>query len=81
MFGYKTTDQRKGAIRRPESLHADLILVMSACPQDLAPVNAGMPTDCEYEVFDAPSENPITASEASGTVSSNEHSQHLVAAG
>jgi uncharacterized protein YcgI (DUF1989 family) len=32
--------------------HADLILVMSACPQDLAPVNAGMPTDCEYEVFD-----------------------------
>ena len=29
----------------------DLIIVMSACPQDLAPVNAGMPTDCEYEVF------------------------------
>lgn len=23
---------------------------MSACPQDMAPVNAGMPTDCEYVV-------------------------------
>lgn len=27
-----------------------LIIVMSACPQDMAPVNAGMPTDCEYEI-------------------------------
>ncbi|KAK8217516.1 hypothetical protein M8818_001274 [Zalaria obscura] len=26
----------------------DLIIVMSACPQDMAPVNAGMPADCEY---------------------------------
>ncbi len=30
----------------------DLIVVMSACPQDMAPVNAGMPTDCEYQVLD-----------------------------
>ncbi|EXJ87107.1 glucose 1-dehydrogenase [Capronia epimyces CBS 606.96] len=29
---------------------ADLIVVMSACPQDIDPVNAGMPTDCEYQV-------------------------------
>lgn len=27
-----------------------LLIVMSACPQDMAAVNAGMPTDCEYEV-------------------------------
>ncbi|KIW10584.1 hypothetical protein PV08_11548 [Exophiala spinifera] len=31
----------------------DLIIVTSACPQDMAPVNAGMPTDCEYLVSDA----------------------------
>lgn len=31
--------------------HVDLILVMSSCPQDLAPVNSGMPTDCEYEIL------------------------------
>lgn len=30
---------------------ADLILAMSSCPQDMAPVNGGMPTDCEYEVL------------------------------
>ncbi|KIV93054.1 hypothetical protein PV10_04299 [Exophiala mesophila] len=30
--------------------HADLIVVMSACPQDIDPVNAGEPTDCEYRV-------------------------------
>ena len=30
---------------------ADVVIVMSACPQDMAPVNAGMPMDCEYEVF------------------------------
>ncbi|KAJ5736963.1 polysaccharide deacetylase family protein [Penicillium malachiteum] len=30
----------------------DLIVVMSACPQDMAPVNAGMPTDCEYLLSD-----------------------------
>ncbi|PVH85599.1 polysaccharide deacetylase family protein [Cadophora sp. DSE1049] len=28
----------------------DLIIVMSACPQDMAPVNGGMPADCEYEI-------------------------------
>lgn len=31
----------------------DLIIVMSACPQDMAAVNAGMPTDCEYQVTDS----------------------------
>ncbi|KPI42457.1 Peptidoglycan deacetylase [Cyphellophora attinorum] len=29
---------------------ADLIIVTSACPQDIDPVNAGMPTDCEFEI-------------------------------
>lgn len=47
-------------IRHPTSekgqyviLHAevDLVLVMSSCPQDMAPVNAGMPVDCEYEIL------------------------------
>ncbi|KIW03587.1 hypothetical protein, variant [Verruconis gallopava] len=28
----------------------DLIVVMSAFPQDMAPVNGGLPTDCEYYV-------------------------------
>ncbi|KAH8886083.1 glycoside hydrolase/deacetylase [Thozetella sp. PMI_491] len=28
----------------------DLIIVMSSCPQDMAPVNGGMPTDCEYQL-------------------------------
>lgn len=28
----------------------DLIIVMSCCPQDLAPTNAGLPTDCEYTI-------------------------------
>ncbi|KAF3009399.1 hypothetical protein E8E14_009408 [Neopestalotiopsis sp. 37M] len=32
----------------------DLILVMSSCPQDLAPVNAGQPADCAYEIIDGP---------------------------
>ncbi|OAP59631.1 hypothetical protein AYL99_06929 [Fonsecaea erecta] len=42
----------------------DLIVVMSACPQDLAPVNGGMPTDCEYYVSDAGSlvHIPLTVS-------------------
>lgn len=28
----------------------DLIVVMSACPQDMAATNAGMPTDCEFQL-------------------------------
>lgn len=28
----------------------DLIIVMSACPQDIDPVNGGMPADCEYQL-------------------------------
>ena len=31
----------------------DLIIIMSACPQDMAPVNAGMPTDCEYQITES----------------------------
>jgi uncharacterized protein YcgI (DUF1989 family)/peptidoglycan/xylan/chitin deacetylase (PgdA/CDA1 family) len=34
----------------------DLVLVMSACPQDLVPVNgSGGPADCEYEILGASS--------------------------
>lgn len=29
----------------------DLLIVMSSCPQDIDPVNAGMPTDCDYEII------------------------------
>ncbi|KAF7560282.1 hypothetical protein G7046_g3863 [Stylonectria norvegica] len=32
----------------------DLLIVMSSCPQDLAPVNGGIPTDCEYQVSEEP---------------------------
>lgn len=28
----------------------DLVLVMSACPQDMLPVNGGKVTDCHYEI-------------------------------
>ena len=35
-----------------------LIIVMSACPQDMAAVNAGMPTDCEYQVSGAGEQPP-----------------------
>ncbi|KAJ9136742.1 Polysaccharide deacetylase family protein [Pleurostoma richardsiae] len=38
----------------------DLIIVISACPQDLAPVNGGMPTDCEYQLSGA-GEQPAAA--------------------
>lgn len=41
----------------------DLIIVMSACPQDMAPVNGGLPTDCSYQVSgtdSAPSKALIT---------------------
>ncbi|KUJ13708.1 polysaccharide deacetylase family protein [Mollisia scopiformis] len=41
----------------------DLIIVMSSCPQDMAPVNGGMPTDCEYQVIgqtDSSAESQIT---------------------
>lgn len=52
---------------------ADLIIVMSSCPQDLAPVNAGMPMDCEYQIEgasdpQAPSALSITPKGASRRV-------------
>lgn len=39
----------------------DLILVMSACPQDIEPVNGGMPTDCEYRLSGSPPDAPTAA--------------------
>ncbi|OAA60073.1 hypothetical protein ISF_06084 [Cordyceps fumosorosea ARSEF 2679] len=33
---------------------ARLLIVISSCPQDIDPVNAGTPTDCDYEILGAP---------------------------
>ena len=48
----KTPTSEKGEfiVLRAE---VDMIIVMSACPQDLNDVNGGMNTDCEYQVSDA----------------------------
>ena len=43
-----TSEKGQYIVLRAET---DLIIVMSSCPQDLAPVNGGMPTDCEYQVL------------------------------
>ncbi|KAH7325618.1 polysaccharide deacetylase family protein [Stachybotrys elegans] len=43
-----TSERGQFVIMRAER---DLIIAMSSCPQDLAPVNAGMPTDCEYQIL------------------------------
>jgi uncharacterized protein YcgI (DUF1989 family) len=53
-------DHRGGLdIRNPTSekgqyvrfrVERDLVIVMSACPQDMAATNAGMPTDCEFQL-------------------------------
>ncbi|CAK7238433.1 hypothetical protein SEUCBS140593_010683 [Sporothrix eucalyptigena] len=43
-----TSEKGQYVVMRAE---ADLIIVMSSCPQDLAPVNAGQPADCEYQVL------------------------------
>ena len=45
---------------------ADLIIVMSSCPQDMAPVNAGMPMDCEYQIGGAA--EPQSSSAIQGTL-------------
>jgi hypothetical protein len=37
---------------------ADLIVAMSSCPQDIDPVNAGQPADCEY-LISGISESPL----------------------
>lgn len=47
----------------------DLVIVMSACPQDLEPVNGGGPTDCEFEVRDA-SGATVSATSSSAVVPS-----------
>lgn len=39
----------------------DLVVVMSACPQDMASTNAGKPTDCEYDIYG--SDNNIIAAD------------------
>lgn len=43
-----------------------LIIVISSCPQDIDPVNAGMPTDCEYQIDGqtAPSSLPMRIAKA-----------------
>ncbi|KAI1409878.1 glycoside hydrolase/deacetylase [Hypoxylon sp. FL1857] len=43
-----TSERGQYVVLRAET---DLVIVISSCPQDMAPVNAGMPADCEYEVF------------------------------
>ena len=40
----------------------DVVVVMSACPQDMVPVNAGGPMDCAYEVLDEPGQTAATPS-------------------
>ncbi|KAH8703574.1 polysaccharide deacetylase family protein [Talaromyces proteolyticus] len=50
--------------------HSDLILVMSSCPQDIEQVNAGMPTDCEYDILTTlPGTGAIPTSENFGITS------------
>ncbi|KAL1887608.1 hypothetical protein Sste5346_010109 [Sporothrix stenoceras] len=49
-----TSDMGQYVVMRAE---ADLIIVMSSCPQDIDPVNAGEPADCEYQVLDGETES------------------------
>ncbi|OAA59753.1 polysaccharide deacetylase family protein [Niveomyces insectorum RCEF 264] len=50
--------------------NADLVVVMSACPQDMAPVNDGQPTDCEYAIFeDEACSVPVAAATTSTAIS------------
>jgi len=44
-----TSEKGQYVVLRAE---ADLIIVMSSCPQDMTPINAGQPADLEYAVFD-----------------------------
>lgn len=54
-----TSSRGQYVVMKAES---DLVVVMSSCPQDMAPVNAGMPEDCEYEVFyDAACHQPTSS--------------------
>ncbi|KAI1761485.1 polysaccharide deacetylase family protein [Hypoxylon sp. FL1150] len=43
-----TSEKGQYVVLRAET---DLAIIMSSCPQDIAPVNAGEPADCEYEIF------------------------------
>lgn len=55
-----TSEKGQFVVFRAET---DLVIVMSACPQDMAPVNDGMPTDCEFEIY-ADAECKTLASDA-----------------
>jgi uncharacterized protein YcgI (DUF1989 family) len=44
-----TSDKGQYVILRAE---ADLVVVMSACPQDMVNVNGEGPADCEYRVIE-----------------------------
>ncbi|KAH7494215.1 hypothetical protein FOMA001_g2090 [Fusarium oxysporum f. sp. matthiolae] len=46
-----TSDKGQYVILRAE---ADLVVVMSACPQDMVNVNGDGPADCEYRVIEEP---------------------------
>ncbi|RFU34252.1 hypothetical protein B7463_g2067, partial [Scytalidium lignicola] len=46
---------------------ADVVVIMSACPQDMAPVNAGEPADCAFEVFDPKAPTQTDTSVATST--------------
>ncbi|KAJ5298544.1 uncharacterized protein N7443_006664 [Penicillium atrosanguineum] len=73
IFMNVTIDHRGGLeLRAPTSekgqyvkliAETDLIVVMSACPQDMAATNAGMPTDCEFQL--SGTSNPLSTSLAS----------------
>lgn len=44
-----TSEKGQFIVLRAES---DIVVVISSCPQDLEPVNGGLPTDCEYQILD-----------------------------
>lgn len=60
-----TSDKGQYVVFRAEK---DLIVVMSSCPQDMAPVNGGMPTDCEYQILDSDSPAPTASTFAASVV-------------
>lgn len=57
----------------------DLIIVMSACPQDMAPVNGGIPTHCEYQISGLQESSTVAVSTIPPIVSSNRRRRVKVA--
>lgn len=43
-----TSEKGQYVVLRAET---DLVIVMTSCPQDMAPVNDGEPADCEFAIF------------------------------